>query len=100
MFSTIDCALIHIRKKEDPWNSIISGAATGGILAARNGVSAMAGSAFIGGVLLALIEGVGILFTRLSAEQFQPQPPIFEDGPLGNTQNSSTGGSGAGFSYQ
>lgn len=48
MFSTIDCALIHVRKKEDPWNSIISGAATGGILAARNGLPAMAGSAFIG----------------------------------------------------
>jgi len=93
MFSTIDCALIHVRKKEDPWNSIISGAATGGILAARNGLSAMAGSAFIGGVLLALIEGVGILFTRLSAEQFQPQPPIFED------PQQSAGGA-PNFSYQ
>lgn len=39
MFSTIDCTLVHFRKKEDPWNSIISGAATGGILAARNGTS-------------------------------------------------------------
>lgn len=38
MFSTIDCTLVHFRKKEDPWNSIISGAATGGILAARNGL--------------------------------------------------------------
>lgn len=37
MFSTIDCTLVHFRKKEDPWNSIISGAATGGIIAARNG---------------------------------------------------------------
>ncbi|XP_017471641.1 PREDICTED: probable mitochondrial import inner membrane translocase subunit Tim17 1 [Rhagoletis zephyria] len=37
MFSTIDCTLVHFRKKEDPWNSIISGFATGGILAARNG---------------------------------------------------------------
>lgn len=75
MFSTIDCTLVHLRKKEDPWNSIISGAATGGILAARNGLPAMAGSAVIGGVLLALIEGVGILFTRLSAEQFKPMNP-------------------------
>jgi import inner membrane translocase subunit TIM17 len=75
MFSTIDCTLVHFRKKEDPWNSIISGAATGGILAARNGVGAMAGSAIIGGVLLALIEGVGILFTRLSAEQFRNPSP-------------------------
>lgn len=40
------------------------------------GVPAMAGSAIIGGVLLALIEGVGILFTRLSADQFRnPSPP-------------------------
>lgn len=76
MFSTIDCTLVHIRKKEDPWNSIISGAATGGILAARNGPGMMAGSALVGGVLLALIEGVGILFTRLSADQFKnPAPP-------------------------
>lgn len=37
MFSTIDCTLVHFRKKEDPWNSIISGFTTGGILAARNG---------------------------------------------------------------
>lgn len=51
MFSTIDCSLVYVRKKEDPWNSIISGAATGGILAARNGVPAMAGSALIGGKL-------------------------------------------------
>nr|QBH73033.1 mitochondrial import inner membrane translocase subunit tim17 [Orthoderella ornata] len=79
VFSTIDCTLVHFRRKEDPWNSIISGAATGGILAARNGVPAMAGSAIIGGVLLALIEGVGILFTRISAEQFKPASPTFED---------------------
>lgn len=58
VFSSIDCTLVYLRHKEDPWNSIISGAATGGILAARNGVPAMAGSALIGGVLLALIEGM------------------------------------------
>ena len=80
MFSTIDCTLVHFRKKEDPWNSIISGAATGGILAARNGLPAMAGSAVIGGVLLALIEGIGILFTRLTADQFKP-PTLNVDDP-------------------
>ncbi|EJK54813.1 hypothetical protein THAOC_25526, partial [Thalassiosira oceanica] len=26
-----------VRQKEDPWNSIVSGAATGGVLAARAG---------------------------------------------------------------
>ncbi|KAF7402819.1 hypothetical protein V1477_020237 [Vespula maculifrons] len=79
VFSMIDCTLVHYRKKEDPWNSIISGAATGGILAARSGLPTMAGSALIGGVLLALIEGVGIFFTRLQAEQFKP--PAFVDDP-------------------
>lgn len=83
MFSTIDCTLVHLRKKEDPWNSIISGAATGGILAARNGLPAMAGSAIIGGVLLALIEGVGIFFTRMSAEQFKPPSFTNDPSPLG-----------------
>lgn len=36
LFSTIDCGLVAIRKKEDPWNSITSGALTGGILAIRS----------------------------------------------------------------
>ena len=35
-----------------------------------DGVPAMVGSAVIGGVLLALIEGVGIVITRYSADQF------------------------------
>lgn len=89
MFSTIDCTLVQLRKKEDPWNSIISGAATGGILAARNGLPAMAGSAIIGGVLLALIEGVGIFFTHMSAEQFKP--------PSFTTEPSQFGSSSQGF---
>ncbi|CAG0900265.1 unnamed protein product [Cyprideis torosa] len=78
-FSTIDCTLVHLRQKEDPWNSILSGAATGGILAARNGPAAIAGSAVIGGILLALIEGVGILLTKYSAETFRPPSPHMED---------------------
>lgn len=98
MFSTIDCTLVHFRKKEDPWNSIISGAATGGILAARNGVPAMAGSAIIGGVLLALIEGVGILFTRITADQFHAPPPPPADDPA--ALNDSRGGGGGGFNFQ
>jgi import inner membrane translocase subunit TIM17 len=79
LFSAIDCSLVYVRKKEDPWNSITSGALTGAILAVRSGAAAMAGSAVIGGVLLALIEGVGILVTRWSADQFKAanhmQPP-------------------------
>lgn len=36
LFSTIDCGLVRLRGKEDPWNSITSGAMTGAILAARS----------------------------------------------------------------
>lgn len=85
VFSMIDCTLIHFRKKEDPWNSIISGAATGGILAARNGLPAMAGSALVGGVLLSLIEGVGIMVTRMSAETFSPDAQMQQEDPNSNT---------------
>ena len=39
MFSTVDCTLAYVRKKEDPWNSIMSGFLTGGILAVRSKLS-------------------------------------------------------------
>jgi len=78
LFSTFDCMFVGIRKKEDPWNSIMSGALTGGILAARGGPRAAATSAVVGGILLALIEGVGIAMSRASASQFKPVPPPLE----------------------
>uniref|UniRef100_A0A9L0K3D7 Translocase of inner mitochondrial membrane 17B n=1 Tax=Equus asinus TaxID=9793 RepID=A0A9L0K3D7_EQUAS len=79
LFSTIDCGLVRLRGKEDPWNSITSGALTGAVLAARSGPLAMVGSAMMGGILLALIEGVGILLTRYTAQQFRNAPPFLED---------------------
>ncbi|KNC26157.1 hypothetical protein FF38_04255 [Lucilia cuprina] len=88
MFSTIDCTLVHFRKKEDPWNSIIS-------------IPAMAGSAIIGGVLLALIEGVGILFTRLSSEQFRnPLPPNEDPSVLDETSKFGFGTTSKHEQYQ
>lgn len=71
LFSTIDCSLIYIRKKEDPYNSIISGALTGAILSVRRGVGAMVGSAIIGGVLLGMIEGAGVMLTKWEASSYQ-----------------------------
>ncbi|XP_067096463.1 mitochondrial import inner membrane translocase subunit Tim17-B [Osmerus mordax] len=79
LFSTIDCGLVRLRGKEDPWNSITSGAMTGAVLAARSGPLAMMGSAMMGGILLALIEGFGILLTRYTAQQFQNPSPFMED---------------------
>ena len=67
IFACFDCSLTAIRQKEDPWNSIISGAATGGTLALRAGPQAAASAAAVGGVLLALIEGMGIMMGRMFA---------------------------------
>ncbi|ESO95742.1 hypothetical protein LOTGIDRAFT_116735 [Lottia gigantea] len=82
LFSSIDCLCVYVRKKEDPWNSIFSGAATGFALSFRDGLKKGVGSAVVGGVLLAMIEGMGILFTRYSAEQFNPGnfhfSPVFQ----------------------
>ncbi len=64
LFACCDCSLTAIRQKEDPWNSIVSGAVTGGVLAARAGPKAMASSAFFGGLILAMIEGMGIAMTK------------------------------------
>jgi import inner membrane translocase subunit TIM17 len=71
-FSTFDCTLIALRGREDPWNSIASGALTGGVLAARGGPGASLRSAIVGGVLLALIEGMGIVLNRMFAEEYRP----------------------------
>ncbi|KAK9102300.1 hypothetical protein Sjap_019554 [Stephania japonica] len=73
LFSAFDCSMVYVRQKEDPWNSIIAGAATGGFLQMRQGAGAAARSAMFGGVLLALIEGAGIMLNRfLSAPQNLP----------------------------
>ena len=39
LFSTFECCLMGIRRKEDPWNSIGSGALTGAVLAARGKIT-------------------------------------------------------------
>lgn len=78
LFSAIECTLIRYRSKEDPWNSILSGALTGGVLAARTGIPSMIGSATVGGVFLALVEGFGIMATRLHADSFAQHMQMYE----------------------
>eukprot|EP00048_Salpingoeca_helianthica_P014797 m.223608 g.223608 ORF g.223608 m.223608 type:complete len:166 (-) comp16281_c0_seq1:1946-2443(-) len=82
MFSAFDCSLIAIRGKEDPWNSIISGALTGGALSARMGVKSSVQAAFFGGVVLAMIEGLMIGLNRLSAEAAKPVMSEIPEDPL------------------
>ena len=57
--------------QEDPWNAILSGAATGGILAARAGLKAAGKSALVGGVILAAIEGLNIVLMRVVLPSFE-----------------------------
>ncbi|KAJ1498430.1 Mitochondrial import inner membrane translocase subunit Tim17-A [Coelomomyces lativittatus] len=76
LFSTFDCAFAGLRQKEDAWNSIISGAASGAVLSARSGWKMACSSAVFGGLVLAMIEGVGVLLNRQSAEMTRPQAPI------------------------
>lgn len=68
LFSTFDCAVKGIRKKEDPYNAIIAGFFTGGALAVRGGRRAATTSAIGCACLLAVIEGVGIGIQRMMAE--------------------------------
>lgn len=67
LFSTFDCTVKGIRKKEDPYNAIIAGFFTGGSLAIRGGYKAARNGAIGCAVLLAVIEGVGIGFQRMLA---------------------------------
>ncbi|KAI1946964.1 translocase of the inner membrane [Ophidiomyces ophidiicola] len=78
LFSTFDCAVKGIRKKEDPYNAIIAGFFTGGALAIRGGYKAARNSAIMCAVFLAVIEGVGIGFQRMMADNTRldlPPPP-------------------------
>jgi mitochondrial import inner membrane translocase subunit TIM17 len=64
LFSVFDCSFAYVRGVEDPWNAIMSGGATGGLLAARAGPRAIGRNALVGAVLLALIEGIGIAINK------------------------------------
>uniref|UniRef100_A0A672SXK3 Mitochondrial import inner membrane translocase subunit Tim17-A-like n=1 Tax=Sinocyclocheilus grahami TaxID=75366 RepID=A0A672SXK3_SINGR len=57
LFSMIDCGLVKV----------------------RDGPVAMVGSAAMGGILLALIEGAGILLTRFASAQFPTGPQFAEE---------------------
>jgi len=78
LFSTFDCAVKGVRQKEDPYNAIIAGFFTGGSLAIRGGYKAARNGAIGCAVLVAVIEGVGIGFSKMRARRNKlkaPQPP-------------------------
>lgn len=84
-FSTYDCSLVAIRQKEDPFNAIGAGFLTGFTLAARQGLRRSIQQGMIGGVLLALIEGLGIGINRMAVKmQTQNQEAMMAQEAMGN----------------
>jgi len=71
LFAVFDCSLAYGRGTEDPWNAILAGGLTGGVLAARAGPRAIARNAAVGMVLIALIEGVGIAINKFVMQRSQ-----------------------------
>lgn len=96
LFSAFDCTMVYIRDKEDPWNSIIAGAATGGFLQMRQGVGPASRSALFGGVLLALIEGAGIMLNKFLSQP-QNMPIMIDDPNMPNPNMPNMGGVPPGF---
>ncbi|KAF5396426.1 Mitochondrial import inner membrane translocase, partial [Paragonimus heterotremus] len=94
MFTAVDCTLVFARQKEDPWNSITSGAITGAVLAVRHGPAAMVGQAVVGGVILAIIEGMGIMMNRFAPMLMQPPPENQSDASGPNSGGGSSSGGG------
>ncbi|KAL9224081.1 hypothetical protein vseg_000151 [Gypsophila vaccaria] len=99
LFSTFDCGMVYLRQKEDPWNSIVAGAATGGFLQMRQGLRASAKSAAVGAVLLGMIEGAGIMLNRIMSPP--PQAGLEDPGlmmgggahpPVGYPNQAGLGG--------
>lgn len=76
IYSLTDCSLVYLRQKEDPWNSIFAGAFTGGFLQMRQGFGAASRGALLGGVLLALIEGLSLTVNRFVSLQQQQEMPM------------------------
>ncbi|KAG9449082.1 hypothetical protein H6P81_009047 [Aristolochia fimbriata] len=78
LFSVFDCSMVYIRQKEDPWNSIIAGAATGGFLRMRQGLGPATRYAAFGGAILALAHGLSIMLTKMSTVPYtiQMEKPI------------------------
>ncbi|KAJ3209075.1 Mitochondrial import inner membrane translocase subunit Tim17-A [Entophlyctis luteolus] len=90
LFNAGDCTLVALRGKEDSWNAIMAGAATGGILAARSGPQAIAVSAAFGGIILGIMEGVGAMLGKLSSDSYKPVAPQIDLPPAPSSGTPAT----------
>ena len=60
----------------------MAGAGAGGIMVVRNGPKAMAASAVMGGVLLAMIEGIGVMMNKYQAQMMRAPPEQMPQDPM------------------
>ena len=65
-FSSVDCLMIYLRQKDDPWNAVMAGFITGGVLAIRGGLNQAFKNAVLGGLILGLIEGASTLISSFA----------------------------------
>eukprot|EP00300_Choanocystis_sp_HF-7_P041002 c7610_g2_i1.p1 GENE.c7610_g2_i1~~c7610_g2_i1.p1 ORF type:complete len:159 (+),score=19.24 c7610_g2_i1:101-577(+) len=75
LFSSWECALIHLRHKEDHFNPIMAGFFTGAMLAVRQGPGAMVRQGAAGAAVLAVFEGIAILVDRTLTTLTRPKQP-------------------------
>ena len=68
LFSICDCFLLWHRQKESPMNAVFSGFITGGLLAARAGIKICWRNAMAGGLILGIIEGVGVAYNSYAVK--------------------------------
>lgn len=57
LFAAINCSMAYVRQKEQPWDPLISAAATSGLLTMRQGLRASAVAALYSGAAVVLLEG-------------------------------------------
>ena len=88
LFASFDCALVRWRGKESPVNAIIAGAATSGVLAIRQGKSAFITATIVGGLILAMIEGMMHLANR-TLSPGDPHAMTFEGLPQAEPAKAS-----------
>ncbi|EPX74848.1 TIM23 translocase complex subunit Tim17 [Schizosaccharomyces octosporus yFS286] len=90
LFSTFDCAVKGVRRKEDPYNAIIAGFFTGGALAIRGGWRATRNGAIGCACILAVFEGLGIALNRMQAEANRPVAPVLPE-PASSSSSAPAG---------
>merc|ERR1739845_90760 len=103
-FSSAECTMIYLRKKEDPINTITAGVASGAVLAARQGRGAMIVSGIFGGIILGVIEGVMVLTNKWQLDsqrqQFEEQKRMMEEMQQQKLQSGDIGRGWGGIKRQ